>query len=176
LSEIGSALTVNGATYSSDNGGCYVFDNDIIDTTFPATTIPTSTLEAVIYPTVNGRYVAIIQINSNSDDALYIYPGNTLGFWPHSASSLSVNINQWSYVCASYDGSGVRYCVNGNFAYAAGASADFTDYQYLRIGGISTTDGERFVGKISLAKAYNRALTESEIIQNFNALRGRFGI
>jgi hypothetical protein len=176
LSEIGSALTVNGATYSSDNGGCYVFDNDIIDTTFPATTIPTSTLEAVIYPTVNGRYVAIIQINSNSDDALYIYPGNTLGFWPHSASSLSVNINQWSYVCASYDGSGVRYCVNGNFDYAAGASADFTDYQYLRIGGISTTDGERFVGKISLAKAYNRALTESEIIQNFNALRGRFGI
>ena len=33
-----------------------------------------------------------------------------------------------------------------------------------------------FNGRISSIQAYNRALTEQEIQQNFNALRGRFGI
>jgi len=33
-----------------------------------------------------------------------------------------------------------------------------------------------FNGKLSVASIYNRALSASEIKQNFNALRGRFGI
>lgn len=33
-----------------------------------------------------------------------------------------------------------------------------------------------FNGRISMIHLYNRALTASEIQQNFNALRGRFGI
>jgi hypothetical protein len=33
-----------------------------------------------------------------------------------------------------------------------------------------------FDGKLSVAKIYNRALTAAEIKQNFNALRGRYGI
>ena len=33
-----------------------------------------------------------------------------------------------------------------------------------------------FPGKISLTQLYNRTLTQTEITQNFNALRGRYGI
>ena len=33
-----------------------------------------------------------------------------------------------------------------------------------------------FDGSIAAVKAYNRILTAAEISQNFNALRGRFGI
>jgi hypothetical protein len=33
-----------------------------------------------------------------------------------------------------------------------------------------------FSGEIPLAKVYNRILTASEILQNFNAVRGRYGI
>lgn len=36
--------------------------------------------------------------------------------------------------------------------------------------------GQYFSGKISSASVHNRVLTPSEIQQNFNALRGRFGI
>jgi hypothetical protein len=35
---------------------------------------------------------------------------------------------------------------------------------------------QHFGGKIAQASVYNRVLTASEIQQNFNALRGRFGI
>jgi hypothetical protein len=35
---------------------------------------------------------------------------------------------------------------------------------------------ERWVGKYAIARIYNRALTEKEVLQNFNANRGRFGL
>jgi hypothetical protein len=44
----------------------------------------------------------------------------------------------------------------------------------IRIGGIG--NGETSDWKWSMLLAYNRVLTASEIQQNFNALRGRFGI
>jgi len=37
-------------------------------------------------------------------------------------------------------------------------------------------DNDPFDGKISQTLAYNRALTASEVKQNYNALKGRFGI
>ena len=36
--------------------------------------------------------------------------------------------------------------------------------------------GNYFDGKISNVKMYNKTLTASEVAQNFNALRGRYGI
>lgn len=38
------------------------------------------------------------------------------------------------------------------------------------------TDNRFFLGKISTTQVYNRALSPTEIQQNFNALRGRYGI
>jgi hypothetical protein len=46
---------------------------------------------------------------------------------------------------------------------------------YYRIGQ-NATGSMRFVGSFPVAKVYNRALTASEISQNFEALRGRYGI
>jgi hypothetical protein len=37
-------------------------------------------------------------------------------------------------------------------------------------------DGGNLLGNIANVQLYNRALTDNEILQNFNALRGRFGI
>ena len=51
--------------------------------------------------------------------------------------------------------------------------------RHLRIGSYntSTDTSERFFnGNIAQVSVYNRALTAAEISQNFNALRGRFGI
>lgn len=40
----------------------------------------------------------------------------------------------------------------------------------------STTRHAAFNGRIAIVQAYNRALTDNEIVQNFNALKGRFGL
>jgi hypothetical protein len=34
----------------------------------------------------------------------------------------------------------------------------------------------RMQGDLSIASVYNRALTDNEVLQNFNALRGRYGV
>lgn len=43
-------------------------------------------------------------------------------------------------------------------------------------GGYSGARGYYYNGNQSIAKVYNRVLTQIEVIQNFNALRGRYGI
>ena len=51
-----------------------------------------------------------------------------------------------------------------------------TNLRNLQIGG-TPLDSNRWVqGRIPVARVYNRALSASEILQNFNATRGRYGI
>lgn len=45
----------------------------------------------------------------------------------------------------------------------------------VNVGGC-VTDNYFFVGKIPIVQIYNRALTDQEVKQNFNAIRGRYGI
>ena len=48
----------------------------------------------------------------------------------------------------------------------------------MQIGAISTSGGGFYPGKqdISTANIYNRALPASEVLQNFNATKTRFGL
>lgn len=175
-------IDVSNMSYDAEPtvGGDLVFDatNDVIDTDFGTNnSLNQVTMEAVVYDTRNNSgYRAIIQNNVASDDALYIHPNNTLGFWPCTTTYLTVPANRWAHVVFSYDGSTMRFAVNGAQHAFAGSCADALDFDFLRIGGHSTGDSERFGGKIAVAKVYNRALTEGEIEQNFNHYAKRFGI
>ena len=42
--------------------------------------------------------------------------------------------------------------------------------------GTNTSNGEQYTGKISTTNVYSRALSASEVLQNFSALRGRYGL
>jgi hypothetical protein len=149
--------------------------DDFINTNFPIFSFPQVTMEAVVYDTRNnGGYRAIIQNNVNSDDALYIYPNNTLGFWPCGGGSLTVPSNQWNYVAVTYNGSSFTYYVNGQSQTINSSCADITDFQFLRIGGYGAGDGERWGGQIPIAKVYNRALSAGEVRDNYNHYKTRF--
>ena len=148
-----------------------------MDTTgFSAQTINDVTIEALVYDTKASGYRAIVQHNLAGDDALYINPSNYLMWWPATASSLIVPNNQWVYVAASRSASGITYCVNGTTQFISGSFADPTDWDFLRIGGHSQGDGERWKGKIALARVHNRALNADELKQNFQAVRKRYNI
>lgn len=178
LSGLNNNGTLESAVYDGFGGGSFYFNNAIISTSYAGGDIATPTYEAVVYNTdaTTSRYKAIIQNNNATDDALYLYPINNLGYWPCSQSSLAVTTNAWTYVCFSYDGSNQRYFVNGSTQTVAGGCDHATDFDYIRIGGISTGDGERWAGYIAIARVYNRALSFAEMSQNFNAVRARFGI
>jgi hypothetical protein len=171
--------TIDLSNVSFDSNAQIVFDgtDDFIDTNFPSITLNTPTIEAVVYRSTNtGRYEAIIQNNVVSDDALYVYPNGTLGFWPCAASSLTVPTGQWSYVAVSYDGTNLIYNVNGVTQTITATCADITDWDFLRIGGFGAGDGERWIGKIAVSKVYDRALTANEFNQNYNKYKTRFNL
>lgn len=92
----------------------------------------------------------------------------------------AININQWYCVAVSHDGVNQKAYLNGTLQYTNPVSgevgASFTND--LRIGARNAPNAASslFTGIIGPIEIYNRALSLSEIQQNFNALRGRFGI
>jgi hypothetical protein len=179
LLDLTGNYTIDLSNISFDSTGDISFDgtNDFIDTNFPAMTINNPTIEAVVYRSTNtGRYEAIIQNNVASDDALYVYPGGGLGFWPCALSSLAVPTGQWSYVAVSYDGTNLIFCVNGTTQTITATCADITDWDFLRIGAYGAGDGERWIGKIAVSKVYNRPLSAGEFMQNYNHYKTRFNL
>ena len=171
--------TINLSSVSFDSNAQMSFDgtDDFIDTNFSPTSINNPTIEAVVYRnTATGRYEAIVQNNVDSDDALYVFPNGTLGFWPCAGSSLTVPTGQWSYVAVSYNGTTLTFCVNGVIQVITTTCNDIMDWDFLRIGAHGSGDGERWIGKIAIAKLYSRPLTSSELYQNYNALKSRFNL
>ena len=48
--------------------------------------------------------------------------------------------------------------------------------QDMAIGRRVSTNAEVFIGNIALVQIYNRVLTAQEVLQNYNATKGRFGL
>jgi len=80
----------------------------------------------------------------------------------------------WYHVVGTYDGTTARIYLNGE-AVASGSRTAGSNSVPFRVGA-SPRGANYNNGNIARASIYNRALTASEIQQNFNALRGRFGI
>ena len=179
LIDLKKTTDIDVSNVSFDSTGQPTFDgtNDVITTSFPATTIPNVTIEAVVYRNqATTRYEAIVQNNNASDDALYVNPSGVLMFWPCGSSSLTVPTGQWSHVAVSYNGTTLTYIVNGTTQVVTATCTDITDWDFLRIGGHGTTDGERWIGKIAVAKVYEKSLSAAELTQNYNAYKNRFDI
>ena len=89
--------------------------------------------------------------------------------------STSIAANTWYNVAVTWDGSTANGYLNGQFVSTipvATASLQSTRFGIGNAG--ADMDRERFDGKISQVLAYNRALTASEVLQNYNALKGRY--
>ena len=97
-------------------------------------------------------------------------------------TAVDVPINQWVYVCVTYDSDSVS---NDATIYINGVSNSSesqtpvgtrgTDAaQHLYIGNRGAND-YTFDGQIANAQLYNRALTYAEIQQNYNSFKNRFG-
>jgi len=94
-------------------------------------------------------------------------------------TTASVTANTWAHIVAIFDwpNSILRLYVNGaqaNTIALSGTGFGGTSPIYLGQRNGGTTD--RFAGKIGHIRMYNKALSAAEISQNFNAVRGRFGI
>lgn len=111
------------------------------------------------------------------------YVGSTLvnHTWSGNAStSFSISTNTHYITMVTFNGTSTRFIVNGNFTTTSGDTGTSTNTgtNFSRIGIRITTPAEHLNsdGRIHYVSMYNRVLTNDELIQVHDALRGRFGI
>jgi hypothetical protein len=192
----------NGPTYNSANGGSIVFDgvNDYALVTNPTTLQNQNfTISTWVNPgTQNNAIISIIDFEHavgngwvlQSEDATtnrYYYfawydgtqfqPTGAGGFGVGKGIQITTSV--WQNIVYSKSGTSLLGYINGNQVYTGTASNSNVNYlsnRNLQIGS-GTGGGARFLtGRIPQASIYNRALSASEVSQNFNALRSRFSI
>jgi hypothetical protein len=100
-------------------------------------------------------------------------------FWINGALIVSGNqlsLNTWYYMTWVTDGAFARIYTNGvlvNSGAFTAAIATSTQPMYT----FRRSDSATYMaGRLSSLAVYNRALSATEILQNFNALRGRYGV
>jgi hypothetical protein len=173
------ALT-NGPTFSSSNGGNIVFDgsNDYINNPLTKTINCTFSCWARIN-VLNNAMLFNAGINGLGPD-LFFYNGfiswNT---WDGDVNKFStipasaINGNFHHYVVVNDSATNAKLYYDGNLLGTA-IYKNAAGNTNLTIGG--NIDSFQWNGSISNFLVYNKLLTPQEILQNFNATRGRYGI
>jgi len=192
---------VNGVGYSGTNGGSLSFDgvDDYVNfTDKPEFTFTdakfsleiffryvnkTATENAIIgkrdYGFTQREYNFYMYEPGSTPTLKFIISSNLTANWTTVESS-TIQKNTWYHAVATSDAGVGRIYLNGvlNATNNSMNSSTTNGTSPLTIGN-SFDSGlaiQYFNGSIPLARIYNRALTASEIQQNFNALRGRYGI
>lgn len=178
----------NGPVYSSSNLGSFTFDgvNDFAsasDNTALNTQTPTVEVWVKTNATnQNGFWFE--KGNVNTQYALFQEGGfikwrmNIGGITELATTTASfMNTSNWFQVVGTYtSGSRILY-INGvqvNSDTQTGTIS--TNSSGMFIGAHGTGTGYWYNGNLSIVRVYNRALSAAEVLQNFNAARGRYGI
>jgi hypothetical protein len=177
---------VNGVGYSGDNLGSLVFDGVDDKVTFPNNTINTSagiTVDVWFKTSSGTKYQDIFDLADSFGVWITTnYPplgtGKITASFNTTSGVMVANyvVNTWYQVVISGSGTSNTLYLNGvSVATASQTVATSINLNTARIGNV---DGDRaaeyLIGNVASLKLYNRALTASEIQQNYNALRSRF--
>jgi len=193
-----NGILTNGPTFDSGNGGSIVFDgiNDYVSTSNNLDIIGNSkrTIEIWFYPTSSPSRQTLLSYGGSGTGQRFEIDYNGVAGGPNNIyfvgwnrdryTTSTLSLNTWSQVLITYNGGGVS-SVDGIKIYYNGVIQPLlggTDIPlnttnsicFLGYDGISNR--LPYDGNISNVKIYNRALTDSEVLQNYNALKSRFGL
>lgn len=183
--------------YSSSNGGYLSFNGDGSYVDFGASSVFNQSngksftvtcwayfdfLGAVHNPifnkaSVNGSWEYTLGIsNGGGVNWLTSNAGNN---WVNpGVSGVTISTGNWYFFCVGYDyNSQVAFAlVNGQSSFTTvSQSGIFNGTRPLQVGR-HNDPGTGLSGRVAAINMYNRAFSPSEANQNFNALRGRFGL
>jgi len=201
LAGTNNGTLTNGPTFNTGSGGSIVFDgvDDYVSLTNQIQFERTSSFSFNIW--FNFTTSGFMQLINNQNsgyvgyelakgfpiaDAVYLVLGN-----PATSNYLLVSItnpltsNTWLNICSTYNGSSLA---SGVAMYLNGTTVGTTTIQdalgtQTTISNAPTLIGKRtpltqgpFKGNIASVQIYNRVLSPQEVLQNYNATKGRFGL
>ena len=199
----GTLTNMDGGNLNTDDGGSLVFDgvNDYISfasaSELQFLNRDPYSLEVWMYvdsnPFGSQTYTGIFNREDTSGGSRDGY-----NLWLHGIDANNVNLaserfasetqsnvskvyinadflNMWHHIIVKYDGTNIKLYRNAEEVASNTSTLNITNTsKVLEIG--KRNSGSYFNGKLNGQKIYNKALSASEIQQNFNALRGRYGI
>jgi hypothetical protein len=188
---------VNGPTFNSSNKGSIVFDGTNDTTTFASSPslqfLNTSPYTLNIFAKIlNSTAIFSGFLNRESGSSRN---GYNLWFYRDSINQVAIAserfggtgqkvtyilldnnqcINVWNQYTITYDGTTLSFYLNGVFKHSALANGNITNTtKTLEIGSRLTDYANCEISNITI---YDKSLSSSEIVQNYNTTKTRFGL
>ena len=179
-----------GPTYNSANGGSLYFEGSDeyvnVSQLSSAFQVSQGSIESWIKPSSDGTdqmvcglgggegYGATRVIRINGSQWGYVGYGSVNEDW---GSIAPVAFNTWAHVVIGWNGTALTFWLNGTRYDAIRSGIVTPNSSVIRLG-VSTwnTSDRPFEGNIATFRMYSKLLPNAEVSQNFNALRGRFGL
>jgi hypothetical protein len=183
----------NGPTFNTGSLGSVVFDgvNDQVYTT-------TGNVFNIAGP---GNISAVIKVNStgsksvtsifnilrltNGIQIVFRDNGNTFGISRFGGRYLLQITNQSNFpqqgetthISVNFSGSNISYYKNGNLIQSTSVAGNQSGLAPFIISGYNIgIYNEAFTGNVYTTQVYNRTLSPQEVLQNYNATKGRFNL
>jgi len=189
---------VNGVGYTSSNSGGLTFngtnqyvtlgndklrytDNFTVESIFKVADLPTNvgTYCGAKYPIIsNWDWGYNMFVASNGKASIAVYSGNSEST---QISTIQSVVGSFVHVAFKKSGTSLSLYLNGSLVETKTMTSNNVYYQAsypFTIGGYLGCGGEYFYGKstIGIVRVYSKALSDAEVLQNFNATKSRFGL
>lgn len=183
-----ATLDLSNAAYDSSGGITFNNSGYIIGPENSIFNNQTFTMECWCNPTTtsqNGFLFEKGQVNTqysnffNGDGTFYFRTMSLSNQDLTFTSSTYVTVNKWNHIVCAYNGSTKYIYVNGILVTSTSCTGTSpTNANGISIGAYGGYNGSRgytFSGQIAISRVYNRGLNASEVLQNYNATKSRFG-
>jgi hypothetical protein len=192
-----NGVLVNSPTFNAANGGYLSFDgtNQYVNV---------SSLTSYLRNISNFSYSSVLRITGNNVGMFFSYGSgfnyaNDITFYYDTSNAFFLQVNNggdggawvsygsndWLHLTVVYDGTQtgnanrLKFYINGDlqtltFGYTVPATTSTVPFSNSWIGAYSTNDSGYLAFDTSIFKIYNRSLSPVEVLQNYNAVKGRY--
>jgi len=182
--------TINNATYNPSDTKYFSYNGSsswLESSTSAAYDSQTITMECWFYPTTLAQDGFLFEKGQvNTQYSMFLNSGNVFYFRTMSISNQDLSFtsstyliaNVWNHIACTYNGSIKIIYVNGVQVTSVAASGTLNTgqtNQYIGKYG-NAGNGYPFNGRIGESRVYNIALSAAQVLQNYNATKGRFGL
>lgn len=173
---------INGPTFNSANGGSIVFDgiDDRVTLNSPSGINYGNILTAFMWVKLNNYNVVLAGHQSFNHGGYLFHPlsSNLLytsinGGSPVSINGVGILLGVWYHLVVVRNVTSIQWYKNG---VSLGTNTSSNGDNIVSSIGSYIGGGFPLNGNIASVQIYNRALSASEILQNYNATKGRFGL